>query len=126
MSIIHELLVENKIHNNVKTVKKMYNSLLRESKQDLALYKNEFSTLNEQVNVDDSDLKSGFKRVSETLKSAKQLIESADSAQKLEEKQKNIKQANVLVQEGNEFREELMESFSNTVNKAQKIFESVN
>lgn len=125
MSIVYELLVENKIHNNMNTVKSMYNSFLRESKQDLALFKNEFKTLNETTNVDDTDLRQGFRQIAESLRKAKSLIEYAEGVDSLSKRQEAVKKAHKIVQEGLELRERLMESFSDTVSKAEKIFESI-
>jgi len=125
MSIVYDLLVENKINNNIKTVKREYNSLLRESKQDLTLFKNEFQTLNETTNVDDSDLRKSFKQVSECLKEAKALIIEAEGMKNLKEQQETIRKAYRVVREGQDLREALMEDFSQTVSQAQKIFESV-
>lgn len=125
MSIVYDLLVENKINNNIKTVKRMYNSLLRESKQDLALFKNEFQTLNEKTDVDDTDLRKGFKQVSECLKEAKALIVEAEDTKNLKEQQETIRKAYRVVQEGTDLREALMEDFSQTVSQAEKIFESL-
>lgn len=125
MSIVYDLLVENKIRNNIKTVKRMYNSLLRESKQDLAVYKNEFTTLNETTKVDDADIRQGFKQVSESLKTAKALIEDAEGMTNLEEQNKAIKNAYRTIKEGQDYRESLMENFSQTVNQVQMVHESL-
>jgi len=125
MSIVYDLLVENKISNNIKTVKRMYNSLLRESKRDLAVFKNEFQTLNETTNVDDSELRRSFKQVSDCLKEAKALVVEAEGTKSLKEQQKAIRKAHRVVREGQTLREALMEDFSQTVDQVQMVHASI-
>lgn len=126
MSIVYDLLVEQKIRDNTREVKRMYNALLSEAKQDLAVFKNEFQTLNETTNVNDQELRTGFRSVSDCLKEAKELIIRVEESESLKEQQELTKKAFRVIEEGMTLREALMEDFSNTVDQVEKVFESVN
>jgi len=75
---IYNLMVESKIQDNIKITKKRFNSVLEDVKEDKDLFENQFSVINEDHNIDCSDVKKGFNTLAKNLKESKALIEEAE------------------------------------------------
>lgn len=90
---VYSLLVEAKVNDNINTTKKQFNSILSDIKEEKELFETQFSVINEDHNIDTSDIKKGFNKAAKSLKEAKALIEESED----NKKKGNLKVANDLI-----------------------------
>lgn len=90
---VYSLLVEAKVNDNINTTKKQFNSILSDIKEEKELFETQFSVINEDHNIDTSDIKKGFNKAAKSLKEAKALIEESEN----NKKKGNLKVANDLI-----------------------------
>jgi len=111
-------MVESKIQDNIKITKKRFNSVLEDVKEDKDLFENQFSVINEDHNIDCSDVKKGFNTLAKNLKESKALIEEAEKNKQgsnLKKAQELIKKAHKKLKETAELRESNVNSFHSVV-----------
>lgn len=121
---VYQLLVEGRISDNIRKTKKLFNSVLEGTKEDKDLFENQFMVINENHNIDCSDIKKGFKSISTQLKEAKKLIEEAEKEKKksnLKKAQNIIRKAHKSLRETETMRDDNIDSFHSVVNIAEGL-----
>lgn len=121
---VYNLMVEAKVLDNIKVTKKKFNTVLESVKEDKDLFENQFSVINEDHNIDCSDVKKGFNGLARNLKEAKGLIEEANK----QKNKSNLKKANELIKKAHKklketenLRESNIDSFHSVVTIAESL-----
>jgi hypothetical protein len=99
---------------------------LNETKEDKDLFENQFLVINEDHNIDCTDVRKGFVSISKQLKEAKKLIEEASKEKKksnLKKAQEIIKKAHKKLKEAESTKEITIESLHSVVNIAEGLEE---
>lgn len=121
---IYHLLVEGRIGDNIKATKRLFNNVLEQAREDKELFEKQFVPINEKHNIDCSDVKSGFSKVSACLKEAKALItesSSEKSKNNLKKAQELIKKAHKKLKEAERVSESNVDSFHSVVTIAEGL-----
>jgi len=121
---VYSLLVEAKVNDNINITKKQFNTILKDIKEEKELFETQFSVINEDHNIDTSDIKKGFSRAAKSLKEAKALIEEAEK----NKRNSNLKTANDLIKKAHKhlkstkkLSEKNTESFHSVVTIAESL-----
>lgn len=123
---VYELFIEGRVGDNIKKTKKQFNSILESAKDDKGLFENQFLVINEDHDIDCSDVRKGFVTISNQLKEAKELIEEASKQKKksnLKKAQEIIKKAHKKLKEAENTKESTIDSLHSVVNIAEGLEE---
>lgn len=121
---VYSLLIESRVSDNLKITKKKFNSILESVKEDKDLFENQFSVINEDHNIDVSDVKRGFNKTAKALKEAKALIEEATKNKakgNLKAANELIKKAHKKLKETETLSEQNTDSFHSVVTIAESL-----
>jgi len=121
---VYSLLVEAKVNDNINSTKKQFNTILKDIKEEKELFETQFSVINEDHNIDTSDIEQGFNKAAKSLKEAKALIKEAET----NKKKSNLKVANDLIKKAHKhlkstkkLSEKNTESFHSVVTIAESL-----
>lgn len=121
---VYNLLIESRVNDNIKATKNKFNEILRSVKEEKNLFETQFSIINEDHNIDTSDVTKGFNVTAKHLKESKSYIEEA-------EKKRNkgsLKAANDLIKKAHKhlgktrkLSEEITDNFHSVVTIAESL-----
>lgn len=114
---VYNLLIEAKVGDNIKATKRFFNTVLETVKSDKDLFEKQFLVVNEDHNIDCSDVKKGFNTVAKQLKEAKALIGEAEKSRA----KSNLKKANELIKKAHKKLKEADESKDSNINAFHSV-----
>jgi len=122
---VYSLLIEAKVNDNINATKKQFNTILKDIKEEKEqLFESQFSVINEDHNIDTSDIEKGYNKAAKFLKEAKALIKEAET----NKKKGNLKVANDLIKKAHKhlkstkkLSEKNTESFHSVVTIAESL-----
>lgn len=121
---VYNLLIESRVNDNIKATKNKFNTILRSVKEEKSLFEDQFSIINEDHNIDTSDVTKGFNVTAKYLKESKAYIEEAEGKRN----KGNLKAANELIKKAHKHlkkTDKVSEDITNNFHSVVTIAESL-